>query len=174
MSFVIADLSPLVDVVLKVTVLLAIAAIAARALARRSAAARHQVWAVAIAASLMMPVLAAVAPQWTIAVLPTPAATVDAPQAAAPAVAEVGGGSGVRAAPGNDTRRGRATRARAGTREQTLDAGRDLARSACCWSWRASRSAPRASGGSHGARLRQRCGLRSASGSRSHSVFNGR
>ena len=89
MSFVIADLSPLVDVVLKVTVLLAIAAIAARALARRSAAARHQVWAVAIAASLMMPVLATVAPQWTIAVLPTPAATVDAPQAAAPVVAEV-------------------------------------------------------------------------------------
>ena len=66
----VADLPPLVDVILKVTVLLGVAALAARALARRSAAARHQIWAVAIAASLMMPVLALIAPQWTIEVLP--------------------------------------------------------------------------------------------------------
>jgi beta-lactamase regulating signal transducer with metallopeptidase domain len=72
-----ADLSPVVDVVLKVTVLLGVAALAARALARRPAAVRHQVWAVAIAASLVMPLLSQVAPQWTIAVLPSPPAPVD-------------------------------------------------------------------------------------------------
>ncbi len=68
--------SPVVDVLLKVTVVLAIAPLAARALSRGSAAARHQIWAVALAASLLMPVLAAVAPQWTIAVLPAPPAAV--------------------------------------------------------------------------------------------------
>ena len=66
--------SPVVDVLLKVTVVLAIAPIAARAWSRGSAAARHQIWVVALAASLLMPVLAAVAPQWTIAVLPAPPA----------------------------------------------------------------------------------------------------
>jgi beta-lactamase regulating signal transducer with metallopeptidase domain len=60
----------IVDVVVKVTLLLGAASLTARALSRGSAAARHHVWAVAIAASLTMPVLAMVAPQWTIAVLP--------------------------------------------------------------------------------------------------------
>ena len=83
-----ADLPPLVDVALKVTVLLGAAALLARALARRSAAARHQVWAVAIAASLMMPVLSLVSPQWTIAVLPSLAVAADSTPAAALAVAE--------------------------------------------------------------------------------------
>ena len=68
--------SPVVDVILKVTVVLAIAPLAARALSRGSAAARHQIWVVALAASLLMPVLAAVAPQWRIAVLPAPPAEV--------------------------------------------------------------------------------------------------
>ena len=66
--------SPVVDVLLKVTIVLAIAPLAARALARGSAAARHHIWVVALAASLLMPILAAVAPQWTIEVLPAPAA----------------------------------------------------------------------------------------------------
>ena len=67
--------SPVVDVLLKVTVVLAIAPVAARALARGSAAARHQIWAVALGAALLMPVLAAVAPTWTIELLPaTPGA----------------------------------------------------------------------------------------------------
>jgi len=61
-----------VDILLKVTVVLALAPLAARALSRRSAAARHQVWALALGASLLMPVLTAVAPRWTIAVLPAP------------------------------------------------------------------------------------------------------
>src|SRR6185503_10722275 len=69
--------SPVIDVILKVTVVLAIAPLAARALSRGSAAARHQIWVVALAASLLMPVLAAVAPQWTIAVLPAPSAEVE-------------------------------------------------------------------------------------------------
>ncbi len=62
--------SPVVDVLLKVTVVLAVAPIAARALSRRSAAARHQIWVVALAASLLMPVLAAVAPRWTLRFFP--------------------------------------------------------------------------------------------------------
>jgi beta-lactamase regulating signal transducer with metallopeptidase domain len=64
---------PTVDVLLKVTLVLGIAWVLSRALARGSAAARHQVWAVALASSLAMPFLAAVLPQWTIAVLPAPA-----------------------------------------------------------------------------------------------------
>jgi len=66
--------SPVVDVLLKVTIVLAIAPLAARALTRGSAAARHHIWAVALAASLLMPVLAAIAPKWTIEVLPAPPA----------------------------------------------------------------------------------------------------
>lgn len=77
--------SPVVDVILKVTVVLAIAPLAARALSRGSAAARHQIWVVALAASLLMPVLAAVAPQWRIEVLPASATTVQSVSAPAPA-----------------------------------------------------------------------------------------
>ena len=122
-----ADVPPLVDVVLKVTVLLGTAALLARALSRRSAAARHQVWAVAIAASLMMPVIALVAPQWTIAVLPSPAVIADTAPASALASAPVvadGVGSGVRATAGDDTKRERASqhphrRARARSRRRS-------------------------------------------------------
>src|SRR5215208_6031807 len=70
--------SPVVDVILKVTVVLAIAPVAARALSRGSAAARHQIWAVALSAALLMPVLAAVAPTWKIEVLPASTVTVAA------------------------------------------------------------------------------------------------
>ena len=77
--------SPVVDILLKVTLVLAVAPIAARALSRGSAAARHQIWVVALAASLLMPVLAAVAPRWSIAVLPAPPAEV-APLSTAAAI----------------------------------------------------------------------------------------
>src|SRR6185503_11712315 len=77
--------SPVIDVILKVTVVLALAPVAARALSRGSAAARHQIWVVALAASLLMPVLAAVAPQWQLEVLPAPATTMQAVSAPAPA-----------------------------------------------------------------------------------------
>ena len=75
-----------IDILLKVTLVLGAAFLLARALARGSAAARHQIWAVALAASLLMPGLAAVSPQWTIAVLPV-AATPSAPAASVEAVA---------------------------------------------------------------------------------------
>jgi beta-lactamase regulating signal transducer with metallopeptidase domain len=66
------------DVLLKVTLVLGTAFLATRVLTRGSAAARHQIWAVALVASLMMPVLAAIAPQWQIAVLPARPASVEA------------------------------------------------------------------------------------------------
>ncbi len=78
--------SPVVDVILKVTVVLAIAPLAARVLSRGSAAARHQIWAVALAASLLMPVLAAVAPQWQIEVLPAPTTVQSVAAPAAPPI----------------------------------------------------------------------------------------
>jgi beta-lactamase regulating signal transducer with metallopeptidase domain len=65
------------DVLLKVTLVLGFAFLATRALARGSAAARHQIWAVALVASLLMPALAAVAPQWRVAILPAPAAPIE-------------------------------------------------------------------------------------------------
>jgi len=58
------------DVLIKVTIVLGAAALVARALASRSAAIRHQVWALALAASLVLPLLTSLAPRWTIAVLP--------------------------------------------------------------------------------------------------------
>jgi hypothetical protein len=65
-----SDLFSVADIVIKVTVLLAVAALASRAHVRGSAAARHQIWAIAIVASLAMPIFTLVAPRWTIAVLP--------------------------------------------------------------------------------------------------------
>ena len=65
-----ADLLRLADVVLKVSVLMGAAALTTRALARRSAAARHLVWTFAIGASLAMPILTSVVPPWTMEVLP--------------------------------------------------------------------------------------------------------
>ncbi|HKE83592.1 MAG TPA: M56 family metallopeptidase [Vicinamibacterales bacterium] len=80
---------PATDILIKVTVLLMAALLATRALARRSAAIRHHIWALAIAASLLLPALAVVAPRWTIEVLPTstssePAASVQTMTIAAP------------------------------------------------------------------------------------------
>jgi beta-lactamase regulating signal transducer with metallopeptidase domain len=58
------------DVLIKVTIVLIAAALVARALTSRSAAVRHHVWALALAASLALPLLTPVAPRWTIAMLP--------------------------------------------------------------------------------------------------------
>jgi beta-lactamase regulating signal transducer with metallopeptidase domain len=82
------DLLRSLDIVLKVSIVLGGAALVARLLSRGSAAARHQIWAVAIAASLAMPLLAAMAPQWTIAVLPAPPA-VEETRTVAPAPRQV-------------------------------------------------------------------------------------
>jgi beta-lactamase regulating signal transducer with metallopeptidase domain len=64
------DLVRLADVILKVSVVMGAAALATRALARRSAAARHLVWTFAIGTALAMPILTNVVPRWTVAVLP--------------------------------------------------------------------------------------------------------
>ena len=77
--------SPVIDVILKVTVVLAVAPLAARVLSRGSAAARHQIWVVALAASLLMPLLAAVAPQWQIEVLPAAPVAVQSVSTPSPA-----------------------------------------------------------------------------------------
>ena len=75
-----AEFLPALDIVTKVTLILGVTALLSRVLARRSAAVRHQVWAVGILASLMLPVISSVAPQWTVAVLPAaPETSVVAP-----------------------------------------------------------------------------------------------
>jgi beta-lactamase regulating signal transducer with metallopeptidase domain len=80
--------SLLIPVTVKVTLILCVAWGATRAMQRRSAAARHLVWSVALMSALVVPVAQATAPRWMIAVLPaaTPAAAVsvadEAPTAA--------------------------------------------------------------------------------------------
>ena len=66
-----AEFLPALEIVTKVTLILGVTALLSRVLARRSAAVRHQVWAVGILASLMLPLVSSVAPQWTVAVLPS-------------------------------------------------------------------------------------------------------
>ena len=75
-----AEFLPALDIVTKVTLILGVTALLSRVLARRSAAVRHQVWAVGILASLMLPVVSSVAPHWTVAILPAaPETSVVAP-----------------------------------------------------------------------------------------------
>ena len=75
-----------VDLVLRATVLLALAGVIAAMLVKASAAVRHIVWTVAVAAVLALPVLVAVLPAWRVlprvAVVeaPRPAVSIDAPQ----------------------------------------------------------------------------------------------
>ena len=77
-----AEFLPALDIVTKVTLVLGATALLSRVLARRSAAVRHQVWAVGILASLMLPVVSSIAPQWTVAVLPSAYAKAPADRAA--------------------------------------------------------------------------------------------
>src|SRR3954469_14636366 len=68
----------LADSAVKGTALLALAAVAAAALRRDSAATRHLVWLVAVVALLVVPALSAVLPRWRVlpgwaAVSPEPA-----------------------------------------------------------------------------------------------------
>lgn len=64
----------LVAYVLKLTVVLAAAALLAVALRRRSSALRHQVWSAALLASLLLPILAWLLPVWRSTALGTAAA----------------------------------------------------------------------------------------------------
>jgi len=77
-------LAPLLDAALKATVVLLGALAATRLMRRRTAAARHLVWVVALAAVLALPVLAAVLPAWR--AVPVPAFLHSAPIASAPSV----------------------------------------------------------------------------------------
>ena len=58
------------SLLVKATVLLASAALAGRALRRRSASARHAVWSVALLGLLALPLLSAVLPRWELPMLP--------------------------------------------------------------------------------------------------------
>lgn len=73
-----AELLPAADILVKVTIVLGVAALVSRALARRSAAVRHHVWTLALVATLILPILTTIAPQWRIAVLPTTAVRLSA------------------------------------------------------------------------------------------------
>lgn len=67
-------LTVFLEVTAKSTLLLVIAWMATAALRRRSAALRHQVWAVAICASLLLPLLATFLPRWRAIAIAVPAA----------------------------------------------------------------------------------------------------
>ncbi|HLK51321.1 MAG TPA: TonB family protein [Bryobacteraceae bacterium] len=56
---------------LKVTMILAAAGAAARALSRRSAALRHLVWTSGLLGALLLPVLSVLVPRWTVSVPPS-------------------------------------------------------------------------------------------------------
>src|SRR5437660_8998873 len=85
----------LVDSAVKGTALLMLAAVAAMILRRDSAATRHFVWLLAIAAMLVVPVLSAMLPQWRVlpkwAGIPPATAAVAAspPSIAGPAIGAV-------------------------------------------------------------------------------------
>ncbi|MGH8638236.1 MAG: hypothetical protein ACREUZ_13970, partial [Burkholderiales bacterium] len=63
---------PLADAVVKVTLILAIAAAASFALRRRSAALRHLVWTLALCSALALPVLTLALPKWQIPIFHLP------------------------------------------------------------------------------------------------------
>ena len=77
----------MVDAAWRVSVVLGAAWLAARVLGRRPAALRHAVWAAALMAALVVPMLAGVVPSWRLGVLPATAsiAAVTAADPAGPA-----------------------------------------------------------------------------------------
>ena len=70
-------LAVLADAALKGLVILAVAAGAALALRRSSAALRHTVWTLALVALAAVPVLSAALPQWRVPVLPEGTCMID-------------------------------------------------------------------------------------------------
>lgn len=72
----------LLSVALKGLVVLALAALATYVLRKAPASARHGVWAAAFGALLLLPVLEAVGPTWTVSVLPASATGATAPMPA--------------------------------------------------------------------------------------------
>jgi beta-lactamase regulating signal transducer with metallopeptidase domain len=90
------------EIVLRVSLLFAAAAMVASGLRHRSAATRHLVWAIALAGSLALPVLSYVAPAWEVAVLPAS----QPPDAPAPA-SFAGSGGRANVDPARDLAAGR-------------------------------------------------------------------
>jgi beta-lactamase regulating signal transducer with metallopeptidase domain len=82
----------LLQVSIKGSVLLLAALVACRALRHASAAVRHLVWAAALAGMLLIPAVAAIVPDWHVAVVP-PAALVPAVEALSSMEAPLGGGA---------------------------------------------------------------------------------
>ena len=72
------------DVVLKATLVLGLAGLAAAALGRASAATRHLVWTLGVAAALLVPALRAAAPRWELPLLPATPTVVRIESPAAP------------------------------------------------------------------------------------------
>ena len=82
---------PVVDVMLKVTLLFAAAGAATMALGRASAAARHLVWTLALVSALLLPVLSLALPRWQLPLLRLAAApAVPAIEAEAPTASDAG------------------------------------------------------------------------------------
>lgn len=61
---------PLLDLLIKATLLLAVAWLATTLLRFRSAALRHRVWSAALAGAMLLPLFSTVLPGWRVAVLP--------------------------------------------------------------------------------------------------------
>ncbi len=118
---------PVVDGLLKATLVLGLAGLVSLTLARASAAVRHLVWTLALSSALLLPVLSVALPRWQLPLVtltspaPAPAAVVEAP-GTAPALSRRTADSaaprtGARAfSPGAD-RRGGARRSRAARRD---------------------------------------------------------
>ncbi len=72
---------PVLDIMLKVTLLFAAAGAATMALGRASAAARHMVWTIALVSALLLPVLSIALPRWQLPIvrLASPAPVAKAP-----------------------------------------------------------------------------------------------
>ncbi len=85
-DFVVAAVRFALDIAVKATVLLALAALTVRALSRRSAAVRQLVATLGLAGAIVLPVVSLFAPRWEIPLVPSPVPAVTASSvASAPA-----------------------------------------------------------------------------------------
>ena len=78
---------PALDVMLKATLVLAVASVATLALGRASAAMRHMVWTLAIISALLLPALSIALPRWQLPIVRLTSSA--GPSAAAPAIENV-------------------------------------------------------------------------------------
>lgn len=99
-----ANLTPLVALILKVTLLLGSGILAAALLRKRSAAERHDVWTFALVAAVLLTLFGPVAPSIELAVAPPATSTTATTTAATDGPLRAGnGGEGVAAAPSRGT-----------------------------------------------------------------------